>query len=221
MNKDFKTNMSQLKNIMLIIILIIVVSVAYFFVSGAIRDNIENNKFITLDKQMQSVYDKIKMAEHGTNDNWAYKTVCSPNYRGDWPTGTYNCITSMAIEKQIHSLEELNYFHDKYFPIIDNSDVWNKQKNTAFSATNDFGKRFVVGVASKDYFDNKTEVQCRYSVLLGQKYGNEEYQGGDNTTMGSNLKDGVGDFFISLRCEDTANQPLYTEVNSTSNIIPL
>lgn len=222
-NTDKKIVKRDLKIITLVIlspIIILILAIVIFFAIRPIVDQIDHNKFSTLDSQMQGLYDKIKKAEGKANDGWKYQAICAPKYNGDFETGTYNCKTFIYVEKTIKSISEYNYYHDKYFPTIDDSSVWDKQKSSALTTNNDFGKKFVVSMGEKNYVEQKTGLGCRYSIQINQLQDNEEYLTTNNTNFGSPIKSGEGDFFVVVRCGATANQAWYTISDDADLIVP-
>ncbi|MFZ2125505.1 MAG: hypothetical protein WA087_02870 [Candidatus Saccharimonadales bacterium] len=213
MNKDLKTNMSQLKKIekvILFILLIPIVLIALSFGFRMVVDKIDQDKFVTLDSQMENLFEKIKDAG-GISDGWAYEKKCEPEQSGGgFSTGRYYCKNEIYLRKNITSIDTLNYYHNKYFPIIDNSNVWDKQKSTTLDLTSDFGKEFVVSIAEKDYAETKTNVNCEYVLHLYQLKDNEEYYKSSNTLPGSSIVDNEGALYLDVTCYEFATQSWYT-----------
>jgi hypothetical protein len=216
MNKDLKTNMAQLKKIEKVILIILLIPIALIVISFGFRmvvDKIDHDKFITLDNKMNSLFEKIKDAG-GVSDGWTYEKECEPEQSGGgFSTGRYYCKNEIYLRKNVTSIDTLNYYHNKYFPIIDNSDIWDKHKSTALDLTSDFGKKFVVSIAERDYIEEKTSVGCEYSLLLFQIQDNEEYYKFNNTSPGSPIVNNTGDFYIGIECNEFATQSWYTPID--------
>jgi hypothetical protein len=195
-------------------IVIILLITLFFQIANPIFDKFDKDKFVKLDTQMQSLYQRIKTVSNGVDD-WKYMAVCSPNHTGDWPTGDYNCVTSISTVKTATSVDVINNLQAKYYPIIDSSDTLKAKTELDPEFPNDFGKNFVVSSASKDYYESKSKVVCRYLIKL-----NQSVKYNFNYSYGLDINDGIGMITISLRCEDTARGSWYTHIQSTSTLIP-
>lgn len=197
-------------------IIVIALVVIGFFISQSILDRIDREKMTKLDTDMRSLYDTIKKSSSG-NDNWKYANVCSPVRSGPWPTGDYNCITSISLEKTITSATEVKEYHAKYYPIIDKNPLLIKSGELDEQPVGVFGSYFVVSSAEKRYLSSSTKTDCRYLESLHQTQANELTK---NYQYGSDIDNGQGRFIISLRCDETARDKWYPKVNSTSMLIP-
>ncbi|MEI7539345.1 MAG: hypothetical protein WCJ36_01060 [Candidatus Saccharibacteria bacterium] len=200
-------------------IIIILLITLFFQIANPIFDKFDKDKFIKLDTQMQSLYQKIKTASNGVDD-WKYMAVCSPNHTGDWATGDYNCVTSISTVKTATSVDVINNLQSKYYPIIDNSATLRAKTELDPELPNDFGKKFVVSSAFKDYYEMKSKAVCRYLIELNQSTRDNSLSYDMNYSYGLNINTGIGITTISLRCEDTARGSWYTHIQSTSTLIP-
>ncbi len=185
-------------------------------VTNPIFDKLDQDKFTTLDTQMQGVYQNLKTASNGA-DEWKYRTVCSPNMSGDFSTGTYICIVSISTEKIVTSVDEINNLQAKYYPVVDKSQSLKQITELDPEMPYDFGKNFVVSSAEKNYIEAKSGLTCNYSILL---YQNGESREINSDSYGSNLISGKGNGIISIRCDETARSPWYQLVQDTSMLIP-
>lgn len=221
--KKFNTN-KQVVKVIARAALVIILAPAMLFtllalwttVTNPIFDKFDHDKFITLDTQMQGVYQNLKTASNGA-DEWKYRTVCSPDRSGWMETGTYNCIASISTEKIITSVDEINRLQAKYYPIVDNSQNLKQKSELDPEMPGDFGKNFVVSSAEKNYTEVRSGLTCNYSILL---YQNEESRDKNSDSYGSNLISGKGNGIISIRCDETARSPWYQLVQDTSMLIP-
>ncbi len=190
----------------------------YSLVVNPILDKIDHDKFNTLDSQMQSLYAQIKTTSNGSED-WKYDNVCSANHSGDWPTGTYDCISSISTRKTISSLNELIDIQEKYFTLVNSSSIFSQTSSNNLEYTGNFGKEFNVSIATKDYTEDTTKTQCTYVLQLNQIESNTSYQN-NSYMLGSSIIDSAGALLVSIRCDDTARSPWYKLVDTTSNLIP-
>lgn len=218
-NKN-KSLLWKIVKIILIVLLtpivLIIIAIALYFGTKPIFDKFDQDKFSTLDTQMQNVYQELKTASNGT-DEWKYKTVCSPDYTGWMPTGVYNCLVSISTQKTITSTQELNESQAKYYPVVNESSELKQSDELDPELLNDFGKKFVVSSAEKNYIENKSGIKCNYSILL---YQNEKQRSFESDSYGSNIISGTGRLIISIRCEETARNHWYGLVQDTSDLIP-
>jgi len=214
-----KRHISVKKTLLILLVspfVILGVLILGFIISKPIFDQVDHDKFITLDTQMQKLYQELKTASNGVDD-LKYKTVCSKNRTGWMFTGTYNCVVSISIEKDVTSLEAFNSISSRYYPIINNSNLISAKTDLKQELPNDYGKRFVVSGAERSYIEKKTGIECDYSHLL--------YQGAERLPFisgqyGSELIGGVGNAMFSLRCDETARKSWYREVTDTNLLIP-
>lgn len=194
-------------------IVIVLLLIGLYFGTKPIFDKIDHDKFITLDTQMQKVYQELQTASNGT-DVWKYKTVCSANHTGWMPTGTYNCVASISTQKNITTVGEINDLQSKYYPVV-NSTVTLVPESNDLQFAGNFGKTFSVGLAYKDYTEKITGIGCTYEINIHQL----DYRN-SSEDLGSKIVGDTAKFFISLRCEETARSSWYQEVPNTSTVIP-
>lgn len=225
MIKTINTNKSPTRKtikifiiILLTPVILILLGILLYFGTKPIFDKFDQDKFTTLDTQMQSLYQKVKTASNG-EDEWKYAAVCSEDTQNWMASGIYDCITSISTRKTITSVQELNDLQTKYYPIVENSDIWSKHDAASTKSAGDFGKKFSVSLAYNDYVERKTEIKCGYQIQLAQTNKNTNNET-DNNNLGSAIIGNQGEFFISLRCDGTARNHWYKLVKSTSEIIP-
>ncbi len=194
----------------------LILGILWLVVTNPIFDNLNHDKFTTLDTQMHGVYNNLKTASNGV-DNWNYKTVCSPNASGWMPDGTYNCIVSISTQKTVTSVEEINSLQAKYYPIVDKNQTLKQKTELDPEMPSDFGKNFVVSSTEKHYAETSSKIECRYLFEVNQSSKNRDK---NYDSYGTILIDSIGDVVISIRCDDTARQPWYELVQNTSMLIP-
>ncbi len=216
--KQSNKNLLKILTPSLIILSPIVIFALYNLVSNPILDSVDHNRFKTLDSQMQGLYGKI-LAISNKSDAWQYKAACSTNRSGDWPTGDYDCITSISMRKNITSLQELSNMQSQYLPILNNSDTFNQSSSNDLVSTDSFNTKFAVSMAYKDFTEVKTNTKCTYTIQLNQIDSNINYQT-NNTTLGSLIENGQGVSLISIRCDGTARGSWYQLIKATSSLIP-
>ncbi|NTW61719.1 hypothetical protein HGB24_03500 [Candidatus Saccharibacteria bacterium] len=219
-NLNIKSPISIKRKVTIIAIVIAVVAIAILYkpMSEFISTQIEKSQFQTLDSDMQNLYNEIKSAASNDED-WRYRTVCSRNYRGDWPDNTYNCITSISLKKLVSSTEELNYFQNKYYPMVDKSNVWDQSKSGSLQTIGIGDTKFVVSTGEKQYTEKNTGESCTYRIAVEQTLDNYSDKNILNE-VGELIKNDQGDFFISVRCSKTASYPWFNIVSDTSYVIP-
>lgn len=215
-----KSPFKKITKIILIVLLtpiaLIIIGIAIYFGTKPIFDKFDHDKFITLDSQMQGVFKKLKATSNGADD-WKYDTVCSPIRTGWMTTGVYNCLISISTQKVIPSVQELNMHQNKYFPVIDTSSELKQIDVLNPESPSDFGKKFVVSSAEKNYTEVESGIKCNYSILLYQDADKRSFE---SDSYGSDIIAGVGKLTISIRCEETARNHWYDLVQDTSSLIP-
>lgn len=200
---------------LLLVICLVGIFITGIYVFSTVFENYDHNKFIKLDKNMQSLYEQIK-SEANEGDDWKYIAVCSKEYTGDFPTGEYNCVTSISMQKQIKSVDDLNELQAKYYPIIDNSEYLKEKSEIKIQLPNDFGINFVVSSAEKRYEENSNNMQCNFINKLNQ-INDKDYYSND---YGTGINNKIGRVLLSLRCEDIAKKSWYKLVSDTDYLIP-
>lgn len=217
MIKKFPNNKSK---IILIAVLspfvVILLYVLWGYVSNPIFDKFDQDRFTKLDVQMKLTFGQIK-AVSSDSDNWKYMAVCSANKNSWMPTGDYNCLTSISMQKDITTVREINELQNKYYPIIDSGITLKQKTELDPQPSGVFGINFVVSSAEKNYIETKSGAACNYSILLYQQFDNKNFS---SNSYGSTINSGVGNAIISLRCEHTAREHWYSIVKDTSDLIP-
>lgn len=214
MSKKTIKNESKSKKFLKITLWIIlgIIGIFALFIIGSIAlspvfSKIEHDRFIALDKQMQIVYKNLKTASNGVDD-WKYDKVCEDQLAGDWPTGRYLCKATISLDRTVSSVDELNSLQAKYFTSIDDDAIFEDVSELKLYLPNDFGKRFVVSSASKEYKNIDTNIKCGYSIdlyqndnLYGDQYAYESY--------GMDILGNVGRLGIRLKCSESSGEHWY------------
>jgi hypothetical protein len=210
MNKTISNNKSCTKKILLRISLISLGALALliigYLVSIPLFDRFDHDRFITLDTQIQTIFQRLKTASDVT-DEWEYIKACTAELAGDWPTGHYFCSATISMEKTATSVSEVSALQSKYYPIIDNSSLLEKVTELTPELSNDFGKNFVVSSAEKHYTEIKSGVKCDYLIKLYQSIEDANLI---SDSYGSKIDNGTGNIRISLSCTDKARNNWYS-----------
>lgn len=173
-------------------------------------DNIDKNKFTTLETQVQNIYKSVKLSA-ASDEAWINKSACDANTTGgDWPDGTYNCESYIVMKKDISSLKEVNELQDRYYPIFNNSPELKTETELSLYLPNDFGKKFVVSSAEKKFKEVKSNIACTYILKIAQKYENKEFT---SDTYSTEIIDNRAVAYLTFRCEETARGSWYKEVH--------
>jgi hypothetical protein len=192
-------------------IVIILLITLFFQIANPIFDKFDKDKFVKLDTQMQSLYQKIKTESNGADD-WKYTAVCSPIMTGWMETGSYDCETSISTQRKVATVKEINNLQAKYYPVIDSSDSLKTKTELDPELPNDFGKKFVVSSAFKDYYESKSKAACRYLIELNQSIKDDSLSYEMNYSYGLSINNGIGIATISLKCNDYARGSWYTHI---------
>lgn len=223
MVKNVEINKTKSKKIIKLLLLsplfligFVVVFVVGVYATAPFFDKLDQDRFVKLEAEMSNLYGQIKSVSDEGED-WKYAAVCSEQYSGDFPTGQYNCVTSISIQKTISSVDELNNLQAKYYPIINNSESLETKTELDLELPGDFGKNFVVSSAEKNYVEKKSNIDCNYIIKLNQAI--DEYDL-DYDSYGSEIIGGTGKIAVSLRCEDIAREKWYQLVDDTDMLIP-
>lgn len=218
-NKN-ESNIKSIKKILLyspvVVLGLVILYMAGSFVSASFFEKSDQDRFVMLDSRMRSLYNQIKSVA-GESDDWKYAAVCSEEMSGDFPTGEYNCVTSISMRKTITSVEELNVLHAKYYPVINDSGSLSSKTELDVELPDDFGKNFVVSSAEKRLVEKDSNIECNYLTKLGQ--GAEDYSS-EYDSYGSKMLSDIGRITISLRCEDISRGSWYQLVDDTDMLIP-
>lgn len=218
MAKNTTTNEVSVKRFFKIILKSVLILLGLFilfiigiFATAPLFDKMDHDKFITLDNQMQGIYQKLKAASGG--DDWKYEKICSAELAGDWPTGMYFCGVTMSLDKKATSVDDVNALQAKYYPIINSSDALKKKTELDPEYPRDFGKNFVISSAEKRYEESKTGVGCDYLIKV---YSNIESNEFDSESYGSKIIPNMGRIRVSLDCTGKARSYWYPTDKITS-----
>lgn len=195
------------KIIFLVLSILIVIPVLIYGVSiiaYSISSHFEEASFRQMDSDLQSLYDNIKYASHGS-ETWSYDKSCEAELTGDWPTGKYFCSVTMTTEIPATSPAQLTYLHDKYFSVIDRSAYLQSKSQLNKQFPEDFGIKFVVSGADKKYALQGSEAICTYLVKLAQPRANSKDL---NYAYGSDIDD-RGTAIATFICQGLAMNDWY------------
>jgi len=206
--KKSKIIFSKLKTISLLLLLTSGIFIAGIYISDPILDSRDHEKFNNLNTQLNLLVKEITVASDSA-ETWEYSTSCSPLLSGDWPTGDYNCTALLSTSKTIASLQDFNSLQQKYYPLIDNSEIWRDTPNEELNYTDNFGNNFAVSLAYKKYNENLSNIGCTYTIQLNQT-ANDNSLFIDSDGFGSQIDEGQGKATISLKCNDVARDYWYT-----------
>lgn len=222
MVKNLDENKRKTKKIIKILLLspiillgLLILYIIAVYATSPIFDKIEQNKYEQLDTGMQNLFSQIK-SNANEGDDWKYAAVCNDVLAGDFPTGQFNCVTSISLQKTITSVDQLNSLQAKYYPIIDGGDTLTTKTELDPELPGDFGENFVVSSAEKNYME-KSGVECRYLIKLNQSADEYDF---DYDSYGSEIIDDRARLVISLRCDGVAREAWYEVDGDTSMLIP-
>lgn len=188
------------------LIVVPVIVIGIFMLLSPISDNMDKSKFEKLDSQSREIFSQVKAAA-GDKEVWMYKAECTDIFTGDWPTGEYNCKTTISMEALVTTPEEVRTLHNKYYAIIESSYYLKPKMDLKMRADGDFGVNFVISSAEKDYFSTVDDtVGCRYTSELshtGDKFNALNYG------YGTPIAGTVGTLIFSFRCSDKARSDWY------------
>jgi len=212
-----KFSSKKIIKIILFLPLILIGSFALFiagvYVTDPVFDRLDHDKFAKLDAQMQVIYSNLKTISGGV-DSWDYSTSCDVELAGDFPTGKYYCTALISMEKTVTSVEEVNGLQAKYYPVVDKSASLKQKTELDLQNPNDFGKRFVVSSAYKEFNEIKSGIECSYLINLSKRTNEKSLSYAENVSYGSDISNGVGKVAISLECNEIARDYWYTISNS-------
>lgn len=179
-------------------VLFIVAILVSIYIVSPISESVDKAKFDALDTKSKALYANINAVSGGA-EMWTYKAHCEEWMTGDWPTGEYQCSTTMSTEVKVTNVSSFVALHDKYYPIIDRALMLKPAGELAKNNFGEFGIRFVVSSAEKEYtIVNENGLGCRYLASLDQA------QDGTDIGYGLAILGGVGNATISLECSDKA-----------------
>ena len=199
------SNRGKSKKILIFIAIPIFAIIFGFLAYRPILDKIDQDRFAKLDTQMRKVYKSIEEVS-GKSDAWTYEKSCEPEYSGPWQTGRYYCTTKISMDKTIASAKEVADLQDKYYPIIDSSEVLKAESKLDSQPAGDFGISFVVSSAEKRYIEDSTKVSCNYLNKLDQTVDDKNFS---TKKYGSVIEDGVGSVNMSLTCSGKSYKNWY------------
>ena len=211
MSKTISAKKLSVKKIVKIILIIpltliglLILYIGFNYATDPIFDRLDHDKFAKLDTQMLGVFKNLKSTSNGVDD-WNYSTACDSEMSGDFPTGRYICTALISLQKTVTSAQEVSDLQTKYYPIIDSSDTLKQKTELDLELPGDFGKKFVVSGAEKNYIEKKSGIGCNYS--------NQLYQFDDNSNIDSGIYGagiiGSGAVSIRLECTEIARDYWY------------
>lgn len=193
------------KKIIFIISISMLVTILGFLAYRPILNKFEQDHFAKLDTQMQKLYNSVRAASD-KSDVWIYEKNCEPEYSGPWQTGSYYCTVKISMSKTVTSAKEVADLQNKYYPIIDGSEVLIAKSELDPQLPDDFGVNFVVSSAEKRYEENDTKVLCTYLNKLYQTTNSTDFS---INKYGSIIKNGLGDANLSLTCSGKSYENRY------------
>lgn len=196
------------KKIILIGCIILFIIIIGLLISGPIMDTIDKNRFLTLDSQIQKLYDSVK-ANSSESDAWIYEKSCESEYSGPWPTGSYFCTAKISLTKTVTTAEEVADLQNKYYPIINNSGILKASSELNLQLPNDFGINFVVSSAERRYNEEKSTLGCKYTIDLFQNNNSTTKSYEENVSLGSTINNGLGKVVIALESTNKARSNWY------------
>jgi hypothetical protein len=189
----------SLAAIPVIFILIIIVSILI----TPLFETIDKAKFERLNDESSVMYQQLKRASGGL-ETWTYNAQCNERLSGDWPTGEFDCTTTIATTVPVTSVAAFIALHDKYYPVIDHMSVLKPINQLDKEYPADFGRIFVVSSAEKHYdIAGVDSVRCDYLGKLDQSIQNADFR------YGIEIDQGVGSAVISLECSGSARGDWY------------
>jgi len=157
---------------------------------------------------MQKLYKDVK-ANADEADAWIYEKGCEPEYSGPWPTGGYFCTAKISLTKTVTTAKELADLQNKYYPIINNSEILKASSELNLQLPNDFGINFVVSSAERRYSEKRSTLGCKYSIDLFQNTDDTTKTYEENVSLGSNINNGLGKVVIALESTNKARSDWY------------
>lgn len=203
-SKKTKQKISK-KSIILICLSIFILIGAGFLLIGPILNKIDQNRFTSLDSQMQKLFSEIETSSVADNA-WAYEKKCEPEYSGPWPTGYYNCSVAISTEKAVTSVDEFNDFQNINYPIIDSSKILKATSELDKQLPGDFGVNLVVSSSQKIYNELSTNTRCSYLNKIYQSVVSDDFS---TNEYGSSITNNIGTAIIKLECADKARGDWY------------
>ena len=215
-NTNKKSTSKFIKIAFSIPIVLIIITVVWIFVGNPTMDYFDHKKYIKLDKDMQTVFNTIR-SQANSGDDWKYKAVCEANKTGEWSTGDYNCVTSISLQKNVSSIDEVNALHSKYYPQINENNLLTQSSELDTNPKTVFGKYFVVGSHEKKYVHDNSGIECTYLAKLYQSIENSDFT---SEMYGSDITENSGRIILSLRCSNTAHKAWYEISKTASQLVP-
>lgn len=197
-----KTAIKTILIVLITPIVLVVLYLLYVAASNPIYDSFDQQKFKKLDSSMQDMHRTLKTVSD-KEEKWQYSKNCDEELSGDWPTGRYFCTALISIVKHISSVQELNALQAKYYPIIDKNSYLEPKDQLDLQFPDDFGKKFVVSSAEKNYIESKSGIDCKYLIKLYQK--NTPLNLYDDA-YGSKIINNNGNAYITFECTAKARK---------------
>ena len=214
MSKTISTKKLSVKKIVKIILIIpltliglLILYIGFSYATDPIFDRLDHDKFAKLDTQMLGVFKNLKSTSNGVDD-WNYSTACDSEMSGDFPTGRYICTALISLQKTVTSAQEVSGLQAKYYPIIDSSDTLRQKTELDLELPGDFGKKFVVSGAEKNYIEKKSGIGCNYLIKLSQEEEQISWKL-DNNRYGMIIDGNNGKLSIGLSCTEIARDYWY------------
>ena len=186
-----------LRNILIGIFALPVLAIIFFtfmIIQTKISSIFEKSRFEKLDRDTTMIFESLKTRSVGS-EQWKYTKDCESTTVGWAPESEYLCETQISTDVTVSTVDEVNYLHDKYYPVIEGFNILKATNELDKEFPSQFGISFVVSSAEKKYeLDN---AKCTYLIWLGQanNYDLQDY--------GKDIKN-HGRAELSFRCTDKA-----------------
>jgi len=184
---------------LLIIVSIIIAApiamISNFYILGPLRDVLDRDSFNRLDLAMRDLNASLDHASAGQED-WKYTKECESSADHIWSVDPYLCSTHIIMNKEVHTAKAITQLHDKYYPLIQNSNIFTPKDNLAITTPDIFGIEFQVSNAMQyNMLKQDSNVSCTYNIALGQM--NPTY---DNNRYGKDIEKSSGLANMSIDC---------------------
>lgn len=199
------TEKITIKKFILGVLIVMSIVIMFALSINPILDKIDENRFITLDKNMQKLFSELE-SKTNFDSAWVYEKKCDPEYSGPWPTGSFFCATTISMDKSISNVDELNNIHDTVYQIINDSKMLKATSELDKQLPNDFGKKFVISKANRIYIERNSNIKCNYSIGIYQKVENISLY---SDSFGSKISNNIGINRIWVECSDRSRSNWY------------
>lgn len=156
-----------------IIALSIIGLVTTFLIVDAITDNNDKQKFLTLDREMYPVYEKIKAVDPSMP--WQYDKGCVPT--NFIPSGSDYCFVRIATQIDVDNRQAYIDIFKKYEASFNASDVLSQTESSDWTIDRYDPSRLQVGGFWATYNQRTNKIRCDYTSSLYSSDGRYEKKG--------------------------------------------